>query len=71
MPWVPSDAQRHTKKARSSVAQRQWAHVADRVLQSTGDEARAVREANGAVKKRGIHRRMVDADASHGRHLSG
>jgi len=54
MPWKPSDAQRHDKKAKSAVAKRQWADVADSVLAKTGDEGRAVREANGAVAKRRI-----------------
>lgn len=52
MPWTPKDAQRHTHKAKSGTAKRQWAHVADAVLQKTGDEGRAVREANGVISKR-------------------
>lgn len=48
-PWGPDDAVRHTKKAASAKAQEVWAHVANTTLQSTGDEARAVREANAAV----------------------
>ena len=52
MPWKPADALCHTKKAKSTTAQRQWADVANAVLQKTGDEARAVREANAAVAKR-------------------
>ncbi len=49
MPWTPSDAQRHTHKASSPKKQRQWSDVADSVLQRTGDEGRAIREANAAV----------------------
>lgn len=53
MPWTPRDATGKTKRARSPKAKRQWADVADRVLAKTGDEGRAVREANAAVKRRG------------------
>ena len=52
MPWAPKDAKRHTKKARTPVAQRQWAHIADMVLAKTGDEGRAIREANAVVGRR-------------------
>ena len=50
MPWTPRDASSKTKKASTPKAKRQWAHVADAVLAKTGDEGRAVREANGVVK---------------------
>lgn len=49
MPWTSRDAYRHTKKANSPSKQRQWAHVANSILESSGDEARAIREANAAV----------------------
>lgn len=52
MPWGPKDAKAKTKKAKSPTAKRQWAHVADAVLSSTGDEGRAVREANAVIKRR-------------------
>lgn len=52
MPWTPQDSRRHTKKAKSPAAKKQWATVADKVLADTGDEGRAVRIANAAVKKR-------------------
>lgn len=51
MPWTADDAQRHTKKADTTKRQRQWADVANSVLVSTGDDARAIREANAAVAK--------------------
>lgn len=51
MPWTTEDAQRHTKKADSSKRQRMWAEIANSVLSDTGDEGRAVREANAAVAK--------------------
>jgi hypothetical protein len=52
MPWTPTDAKRHDKKAASGVKARQWSDVANSILQKTGDEGRAVREANGVVKDR-------------------
>jgi len=52
MPWTAKDAPSKTRKARSKSAKRQWAHVADSVLAKTGDEARAVRTANGVIKRR-------------------
>lgn len=52
MPWGPKDAVKHTKKATTTVAQRQWADVANGVLKRTGDEARAIRSANATVGRR-------------------
>jgi hypothetical protein len=49
MPWKPSDARRHTKKANTAKKRRQFAHVANSVLRRTGDEGRAVRAGNAAV----------------------
>jgi uncharacterized protein YdaT len=51
MPWSAKDAQRHTKKAKSAKKQRQWEHVANSMLERTGDEGAAVRAANSVVKK--------------------
>ncbi len=51
MPWTPRDAYRHNKKASTPNLQRQWAHVANGVLQSTGDEGRAIREANATIDR--------------------
>lgn len=54
MPWSPSDGPaRHTKKAKSPAAKKQWAAAANNVLAKTGDEGKAVRIANAAVAKRG------------------
>jgi len=52
MPWKPRDAAKKTKKAASPKAKRQWSDVANSVLKKTGDEGRAIREANAAVSKR-------------------
>jgi hypothetical protein len=49
MPWTARDAYRHTKRASTPSAQRQWAHVANSELAKTGDEARAIRAANSVV----------------------
>ena len=52
MPWGAKDAKRHTKKARSPGAQGLWAQIANQVLAKTGNEGRAVREANAVIKRR-------------------
>ena len=49
MPWTAEDAERHTKKADSAKRQRMWAEIANSVLADTGDEGRAIREANAMV----------------------
>jgi hypothetical protein len=53
MPWTPSSGPaRHTKKAKSPAAKKQWSSVANKVLSDSGDEGKAVRIANAAVAKR-------------------
>lgn len=49
MPWKPSDATEHTKKADTPKKQRMWAHVANSALTSGDSEASAIRQANAAV----------------------
>jgi len=52
MPWTPSDGpKRHTHKANTPKKKRQWSDVANKVLATTGDEGRAVREANAVVAR--------------------
>lgn len=52
MPWnEDSEATKHTHKAKSAKSKKQWRRVANSVLEKTGDEARAVRTANGVIKK--------------------
>ena len=51
MPWTARQVGKHNKRAKSAKRKRQWVEVANSVLKRTGDEGRAVREANGAVKK--------------------
>ncbi len=66
MPWTPdSGPARHTKKAKSAVAKRQWSDVANSVLAKTGDEGRAVRTANGVVAKRTRQRKPAVEVESH------
>lgn len=50
MPWTVADALRHTKAAGSECAKERWAKTANAVLEKTGDEGRAIRIANAAVK---------------------
>lgn len=58
MPWTPEDVARHNKRAaKSPKAKRQWADVANSVLKSTGDEGRAIREANAVTNRNTIGRR--------------
>jgi hypothetical protein len=52
MPWVSTDAPSHTRRASTAKKRRQWAHTANSVLESTGDEGRAVQAANAAVKRK-------------------
>ena len=51
MPWTPKDAKAKTKKANTPKKSRQWRDVANGVLKSTGDDARAIREANAVVAR--------------------
>jgi len=52
MPWSPKDAAKHSKKAKSKTARKQWSEVANSVLKSGAGDARAIRTANGVIKKR-------------------
>lgn len=57
MPWTSRDAYSHTKKASTPHLQRMWSNIANSVLSSSGDEARAIREANAMVAKQGPQKR--------------
>ena len=52
MPWTPKKASSKTKKANTGPKQKQWSDVANSVLKKTGDDARAIREANAVVRDR-------------------
>lgn len=49
MPWIAADAEKHTHKATTPALQALWAKVANDCLERTGDEGRAIREANAVV----------------------
>jgi hypothetical protein len=51
MPWIENDAERHTRKATTSELKELWAKVANESLERTGDEGRAIREANAVVAR--------------------
>jgi hypothetical protein len=51
MPWTENDAERHTRKATTSELKELWAKVANESLERTGDEGRAIREANAVVAR--------------------
>ena len=51
MPWKPDDGpDRHTHKAKTPAEKKQWSSTANAVLKESGDEGKAVRVANAAVK---------------------
>jgi hypothetical protein len=52
MPWTSKDALRHTHKAKSPAAQRQWEHVANGALAHRASEKSAIMQANGVVANR-------------------
>jgi hypothetical protein len=51
MPWTSNDAERHTHKATTQTLKELWSKVANETLERTGDEGRAIREANAVVAK--------------------
>ncbi len=51
MPWTVEDAERHTHKAITPALRELWVKVANECLERTGDEARAIREANAVVAR--------------------
>jgi hypothetical protein len=51
MPWSPSDARAKTHFADTPELQRLWAEVANKTLEATDDEGRAIREANAVVHR--------------------
>jgi hypothetical protein len=55
MPWTPNDAERHTHKAATPALKELWAKVANEALERTGDEGRAIREANTVVARQAEH----------------
>ncbi|MBO0751738.1 MAG: hypothetical protein J2P53_06490 [Bradyrhizobiaceae bacterium] len=51
MPWNPNDAERHTHKAATNALKELWAKIANEALERTGDEGRAIREANAVIAR--------------------
>ena len=51
MPWTADDAERHTRKAATSALKELWAKVANDCLERSGEEGRAIREANAVVAR--------------------
>src|SRR5215472_12291865 len=51
MPWTPDDAERHAQKATTWALKELWAKVANGCLERSGDEGRAIREANAVVAR--------------------
>ena len=51
MPWTSVDAERHAHKAATLALQELWAKVANESLERTGDEGRAIREANAVIAR--------------------
>lgn len=46
MPWSSDDALRFKKSLSSQSARSRWASIANKVLEETGDEGKAIRVAN-------------------------
>ena len=71
MPWTPQEAKAKTHKANTPKKQRQWRDVANGVLGKTGDEGRAIREANAVIGRRRKNSKIVTQtsgyDWRHGR----
>ncbi len=65
MLWKPSDAPRHTKKATTAKKKRQFSDVANSVLAKTGDEGRAIREANAAVGRKRKNSNIVTSTSGY------
>jgi hypothetical protein len=53
MPWTPDEAERHTHKATTQELKELWAKIANETLARTGNEGRAIREANAVVARQG------------------
>jgi hypothetical protein len=51
MPWTANDAERHTHKATTWELKELWAKIANEALKRTGNEGRAIREANAVVAR--------------------
>jgi len=50
MPWTKTQAKQHNKRATGAKG-KQWSATANAVLEKTGDDAKAIRIANAAIKR--------------------
>jgi hypothetical protein len=66
MPWTPEEFKSKHNHGLSKQESKQAAAVANNVLERTGDDAQAIRTANGVVKKR-RHGGPVHHDHRYGR----
>jgi hypothetical protein len=51
VPWTTQDVGKKNSKVKSAKRRKQWVDVANSVLKRTGDDATAIKEANGVAKK--------------------
>jgi hypothetical protein len=51
MPWTANDAEKHTHKATTPELKELWAKVANESLERSGNEGRAIREANAVIAR--------------------
>ena len=51
MPWSANEAESHTRKATTWELRELWAKIANECLEWTGDEGRAIREANAVIAR--------------------
>ena len=49
MPWTSDDAEGHMHKATTRALKELWAKVANECPERTGDEGRAIQQANAVV----------------------
>jgi len=50
-----NEAERHTRKATTPALKELWAKVTNEALERTGDEGRAIREANAVIARQAEH----------------
>ncbi len=67
MPWKPSQAHAHNKGINDPATARRWSKIANSMLQKSGDDAKALRVANGVIKESKMGKRIggvVDSNDS-------
>lgn len=71
MPWTLASAGKHTRKASTPATKKQWTSTANAVLAKTGDEAKAIKIANAAVKKHPSKKKPATKSKSKTNNLAG